>query len=168
MSEEYFNHFLKEIRVSKQFSSYIQLGNSVLVENRFVDDFECKDEETAERLTEHLRKLEHMRFNTGMLASYCQLNHLTDDEYHKLKSIIYNDEEKGIMPLVSIVEHFNGVEFLRENETNYLLPIASIEAMCIFINYVAVHGTVPDVTVNNWWEREEFKEYLNYVKTENP
>ena len=105
-----------------------------------------------------------------MLATTCQLNHLSDDEYHKLKSIIYNDEEKGIgiMPIVSIVEHFNGVEFLRENETNYLLPIASIEAMCIFINYVAIHGTAPDVNVNNWWEREEFKEYLNYVKTENP
>lgn len=168
MSEEYFNHFLKEIRVSKQFSSYMQLGNSVLLEGKPIDEFECKDEETAERLTEHLRKLERMRFNTGMLATTCQLNHLTDEEYHKLRSIIYKDEEKGIMPLVSIVEHFNGVEFLRENETNYLLPIASIEAMCIFINYVAIHGTVPDVSVNNWWEREEFKEYLNYDKTENP
>ena len=168
MTEEYFNHFLKELKISKQFSSYIQLGNSVLVENRFVDDFECKDEETAERLTEHLRNLERVRFNTGLLASYCQLGHLTKEEYFKLKSMIHDDEEKGIIPLVSIVEHFNGVEFLRENETNYLLPIASIEAMCIFINYVAIHGTVPDVSVNNWWEREEFKEYLNYVKKENP
>ena len=164
MSEEYFNHFLKEIRVSKQFSSYMQLGNSVLFEGNPFDEFECKDEETAERLTEHLRKLERRSFNIGLLASTCQLNHLTDEEYFKLKSIIYNDEEKGIIPLVSIVEHFNGVEFLRENETNYLLPIASIEAMCIFINYVAVHGTVPDVSVNNWWEQEEFKEYLSYGK----
>ena len=168
MSEEYFNHFLKEIRVSKQFSSYMQLDNSVLFEGKPIDEFECKDEETAERLTEHLRKLERRSFNIGLLASTCQLNHLTDDEYHKLKSIIYNDEEKGIIPLVSIVEHFNGVEFLRENETNYLLPIASIEAMCIFINYVAIHGTVPDVSVNNWWEKKEFKEYLSYDKTENP
>ena len=151
MSEKYFNHFLKEIRVSRQFSCYMQLGNSVLFEGKPIDEFECKDEETAERLTEHLRKLERRSLNNEMLATTCQLNHLSDDEYHKLKSIIYNDEEKGIgiMPIVSIVEHFNGVEFLRENETNYLLPIASIEAMCIFINYVAIHGTAPDDNVNN-------------------
>lgn len=75
-----------------------------------------------------------------------------------------DDNKKGVIPIVSIVELFNGVEFLKENETNYLLPIASIEAMCIFINYVVIHGTVPDVSVNNWWEREEFKEYLSYGK----
>ena len=89
MSEEYFNFCLKEFEITKQFSAYMVLNNSVLFEGNPIDEWECKDNETAKRLAEHLKKLEHKSHNQGMLATACQLGQLTDDEYHKLKSIIY-------------------------------------------------------------------------------
>lgn len=65
--------------------------------------------------------------------------------------------------IVSIVKKDN-YKLLRENKTNYLLPIWDIEAMCILCNYIAKNGTVPDVNVYEWWKKEEFQEYLSYLK----
>jgi len=65
--------------------------------------------------------------------------------------------------IISIVNK-NNFKFLRENKTNYLLPIGDIEAMCILFNYIAKNGTVPNVNTNGWWKKEEFQEYLSYLK----
>ena len=55
----------------------------------------------------------------------------------------------------------NGLHVLAERKTNYMLPCADLDAMCILLNYALRNQDVPDVGVMNWWEREEYQEYLD-------
>ena len=58
------------------------------------------------------------------------------------------------------VAHINGMKFLAERKTNYLLPVASVEAMCILLNYVYINKDIPNVDTVGWEKREEMQEYL--------
>lgn len=59
-----------------------------------------------------------------------------------------------------VVLHRNGMRFLGETKTNYVLPVANIEAMCILLNYVYVNGDIPNVDTLGWEKNEELQEYL--------
>ena len=61
-----------------------------------------------------------------------------------------------------VVADLNGTEMLAETKNNYFLPIGSIEAMCILLNYVLRNGDIPNTDTQGWWEKEEFKEYLRH------
>lgn len=62
------------------------------------------------------------------------------------------------------VVHRNGMKFLAERKTNYLLPVASVEAMCILLNYVYINKDIPNVDTVGWEKREEMQEYLREDK----
>ena len=61
-----------------------------------------------------------------------------------------------------VVADLYGTEMLGETKQGYFLPIASVEAMCILLNYVLRNNDIPNTDTNHWWEKEEFKEYLRH------
>ena len=59
-----------------------------------------------------------------------------------------------------VVVNRNGMKFLGETKTNYLLPFADIRAMCILLNYIYATGNIPNVDTYEWWKTEVMQEYL--------
>lgn len=58
-----------------------------------------------------------------------------------------------------VVVNHNGMKFLAETKTNYMLPIVDMEALCIMFNYLYRHGELPNVDTDGWWKKKEFQEY---------
>lgn len=93
MSNNDVEYFKRVVKVNNQFTSYSRLDNTVLYEDGNATEWECKDEETAEDLLQHLRKRERLELNFSTLASVLCSRDLTDGDYKECKKFIYTLEE---------------------------------------------------------------------------
>ena len=84
------------------------------------------------------------------------------DIFHKT----YSKTDETKQNLFAVAELSNGIKMLVETKTNYILPVASLKAVCILLNYAAQHNDVPEMEYHNWWEDEKFQKYYQFIKNE--
>ena len=63
MSKEDVEYFKQLVDVNNQFSLYGIIDETVIYDGKIIDEWDCKDKETATRLLSHLRRLEKVRIN---------------------------------------------------------------------------------------------------------
>ena len=68
---------------------------------------------------------------------------------------------------IFIIAKLNERDVLGETKTNYILPIGSVKAMCILLNYVLGEGDLPKgIDTMGFENREELQKYVQYEKEE--
>lgn len=85
--------------------------------------------------------------------------------WERLEELYKENQELKKRPtenMFAVVEINDKLTVLGELKTNYILPFASLKSMCIILNYLSRNGDIPDVSVYEWWEKEEYQEYLVY------
>lgn len=89
MSSETVEYFKQLVNVNNQLSLYDIIDETIIYDGKIIDEWTCKDKETATRLLSHLRRLEKEKINYSTLATVLRFNDLTDEEYKECKKYIH-------------------------------------------------------------------------------